>query len=121
MGYYSDVRFNTTKEGYERFKNMLNEGAKSWMFGSCDTPEVFDECDGEVIFGWDNIKWYGEFPEVRSVMQVYHALRDDSVPFEYVRIGEEFGDFDYDEDEHEWWEPPRLMRHIEPYMTINVW
>lgn len=121
MGYYSDVRFNTTREGYERFKEMLGD-ARELFFDSNGFPGVFDADEDGVIFGWDCTKWYSEFPEVRKIMNVYHALRDDGVPFEYVRIGEELGDYDYDEDDHRnWWEPPRLKRHIEPLMTINVW
>lgn len=119
MGYYSDVRFNTTKEGYEKFKAKLTEDAKSWLFSN-DEPEVYDEEDGEVIFGWNDIKWYDH--DVDDAMSAYYELRNDGVPFEYVRIGEECGDCEHEEEEMgDFLEPGKLRRHIEPRMTIGIW
>ena len=118
MGYYSDVRFNTTKEGYEKFKSKLAEDTKSWLFSN-DEPEVYDEEDGEVVFGWNDIKWYG--PEIDNIMHAYYTLREDGIPFEYVRVGEEYGDCECEEEETEFPEPYKLHRHIEPRMTIGIW
>lgn len=122
MGYYSDVRFNTTKEGYEKFKASLAEDTKSWLFPN-GKPEVYDEEDGEVIFGWDDIKWYQHsYQEIDDAMGAYRNLRYDDVPFEYVRVGEECGDYEYDaEEDGGYLEPWKLHRHIEPMMTINVY
>ena len=122
MGYYSDVRFNTTKKGYEKFKALLSEDTKLCLFGYTDRPWVYDEYEDEVIFGWDTVKWYDEFSEVKDVMRAYREVSDDA-PFEYVRIGEDRDDYEFNGADYAWYSPGNadLKRHIEPVLTINVY
>lgn len=62
MGYRSEVKIATTREGYDQMcerVDALSEGlGTSPLMGSCRQPDFFEESDGCVVFGWDYIKWY---------------------------------------------------------------
>lgn len=61
MGYRSEVKIVTTREGYDQMcerVDTLSEGlGTSPLMGSCRKPDFFEESDGCVVFGWDYIKW----------------------------------------------------------------
>lgn len=72
MGYRSEVKIVTTREGYDQMcerVDTLSEGlGTSPLMGSCRKPDFFEESDGCVVFGWDYIKWYeGLFADVSNV------------------------------------------------------
>lgn len=114
MGYYSDIRFNTTAAGYKEFLAAMPDefkDNKKWgLFDKDGKPEVFEEYDGGVMFGWDDAKWYtnwgtdlygnNPFADVQAVMAAFHKVLDNGVPIEYIRVGEESGDIEYGGDIH---------------------
>lgn len=114
MGYYSDIRFNTTAAGYKEFLAALPDEFKDptkWgLFDKHGNPEVFEEYDGGVMFGWDGVKWYTDwgtylygnnpFADVQAVMAAFNEVLDNGVPIEYIRVGEETGDIEYGGDIH---------------------
>ena len=72
MGYRSEVKIATTREGYDQMcerVDALSEGlGTSPLMGSCRKPDFFEESDGCVVFGWDYIKWYeGLLADVSNV------------------------------------------------------
>ena len=62
MGYRSEVRIATTREGYDlmcdKVDSVSAERTSYPLMGSDRQPEFFDEESGTVVFGWDSIKWY---------------------------------------------------------------
>jgi len=101
MGYVSDVRFITTRKGYERLISLIPEADRSaipFLFDENLRPQVFEEVDGEVLFGWDEVKWYDDepngFPGVVAVMRAY-SIASEEYPFEYMRFGEYEDDGEY--------------------------
>ena len=122
MGYYSEVRFNTTKEGYERFKEGIGCDTREMLNMDGDhMPEYYDEKGDSVIFGWCT-KWYDEFSWVRDAMFEYRYLREHDVPIEYIRVGEEMGDYDFEPecDEFDSFWRNRLDRHMSPAIGIEI-
>lgn len=100
MGYLSDVRFSTTKDGYREFRSHIPDevlGAYGWMFSSDGAPLEFDEDGNSVVFGWNQIKWYDGYEEVDAVMDAYRKVREHGVePICYIRVGEGYDDIEED-------------------------
>lgn len=107
MGYYSNVRFNTTKGGYEEFLAALPDefkDSRKWgLFDEGGRPEVYEDYGSGVMFGWDSVKWYTDYPasaggsdpfaEVKAVMAAFDEVLDNGVhPIQYVRVGEDEND-----------------------------
>ena len=74
MGYRSEVRIATTREGYDLMCDKVDSvsaGRTSYpLMGSDRQPEFFDEESGTVVFGWDSIKWYeGLLSDVTNVVE----------------------------------------------------
>lgn len=104
MGYYSEVAIALKKEDWERLKE---EAAKS---------EVFKDIEGGMTKLWEQItlvrdeyvvlyasclKWYDDLcPDVKFIMNFIRQ-----VEHEYLRVGEEFGDYDYEKTfEENYWD-----------------
>ena len=94
MGYYSEVAIALKKEDWERLKE---EAAKS---------EAFKDVKGGMTKLWNQIslvrdefvvlyasclKWYDICPDVKFIMNFFSQIEH-----EYLRVGEEFGDSDYE-------------------------
>lgn len=121
MGYRSEVRIATTREGYDLMcekVDFLSKGLDGYpLMGTGREPEFFDENDGCVVFGWDNIKWYeGTLVDVTNVTVALSELADREIPHEFCRIGETWDDIEFrasgDNEE--------LSLHVEPVTYINI-
>lgn len=89
MGYYSDVRISTDKTGYDKFIERCRPEVK-YLFGrTTNEPEFVDEDGDSVVFGWNSVKWYDWFGDVKSVMKALRTLGDEGYSFEYLRVGED--------------------------------
>lgn len=111
MGYRSDVKLITTKEGWEKIDKAARKAAG---VTDEDTPYLTDStcwtliCDGKYVLAeWYDIKWYeGYDDEVDAVMRTLGRLDSLNIPYHFLRVGEEYGDvqvMDGDagwEDEH---------------------
>ena len=121
MGYRSDVRIATTREGYERLCKHVDElsaGKNTCpLLGANRMPEFFEENDGSVAFGWDWVKWYdGTLVDVSNVTTALSSLIQDGVPCEFCRTGEKYDDIEfacYNENES-------LALHVEPSVSIET-
>lgn len=121
MGYRSEVRIATTREGYDLMCDridFISEGHDSYpLMGSERQPEFFDEENGTVVFGWDNIKWYaGLFCDVTNVVEAMGELEEQEIPYEFCRIGEDWDDIELRTSG----ENDELALHIEPSVAIDV-
>lgn len=134
MGYRSQVAVAMHKEDFLRFKAAFEakadadpdfDGGVSWAFSRrlekvpgresyCQFLASIDgvgmkEVRGKyVILTWNWWKWYTEFADVKFVMDFLEGLED----YQYVRIGEETTDVDY--------ESPGDMDLIYPGIGMNL-
>lgn len=75
MGYRSEVKIATTREGYDALLEIMDLKNESVsveypLIGSGVKPGYFEEEGGAVVFGWDAVKWYdGLFREVDDVVE----------------------------------------------------
>ena len=121
MGYRSDVRIATTRDGYDRmcrFVDAASKDRKSYqLMGMRRQPEFYDEHDGCTVFGWDSIKWYeGSLPDVTVVCNALGELDKAEVPYEFCRVGESYDDIEFtSRNDNE-----ALSMHVYPDVTIEI-
>lgn len=116
MGYYSDVRVSTTQEGFEFLKKYVT----SDLFGGYGYVEDVNDDDG-VVFGWDGVKWYGEFHEVAEFKNLLTVAGEKGIPYEYLEVGEDNATYSESSDDYGDIPDERLTHHIEANMTIDVY
>lgn len=121
MGYRSDVRIATTREGYDMMCDAVDDmgGERKChpLLGSKQVPDFFTEHDGCVAFGWDSIKWYeGFYADVDNVMRALGKLSGSGVPYEFCRAGESYDDIEF--ESHNGNEV--LSMHVYPNVAIEV-
>ncbi len=121
MGYRSEVRIAATREGYDLMcerVDAVSEGLDSYpLMGSDRQPDFFDEEDGCVVFGWDDIKWYeGLLCDVTNAAEALGELDEQDIPYEFYRIGESWDDIEFcTSGDNE-----NLSIHAEPSVAIEV-
>lgn len=100
MGYRSDVRIITSKEGFEKLKGFVEsylkennkDGTIDNLLESCDVKQ---EGKKQIYFGWDWSKWYeGDYPEVDAIMEGIDHLEKNEYSYRYMRIGESYDDIE---------------------------
>lgn len=121
MGYRSEVKIATTREGYDRMcehVDALSEGlGASPLMGSCRKPDFFEESGGCVVFGWDYIKWYeGLLADVDNVADALSEIDECGIPYEFCRIGESWDDIEFRASCNN----DNLALHVEPSVTIEI-
>lgn len=104
MGYRSEVRVVTTLEGFEAmqeiaFKIAEKEGIANDMtlfpVAGQDPDAFFDFYDAQedyLCFGFDWVKWYNNYKDVSLFMKTLEVANERGVDWQFIRIGEEFGD-----------------------------
>ena len=115
MGYRSEVKIATTREGYdqmcERVDALSEDSGTSPLMGSCRKPDFFEESDGCVVFGWDYIKWYeGLFADVSNVADALSEIDERGFPYESWDDIEFRASCNNDE----------LAVHVEPSVAIEI-
>lgn len=97
MGYYSDVKLITTKEGWKRIQREVKQAAPDgWTYTAGDeaaTPIM----DGKyVLVEHEDIKWYEtQFPEVDAFARELKRFDVEHIPYEFMRVGEDWTDTEY--------------------------
>ena len=105
MGYRSDVRLRTTKEGYEIMKaeidKCLEEKKKTGDRDFDYEPENLlktannTDIDGETVtVDWTYMKWYDCYVEVMAFNSALHILADKDIDYQFMRIGEDLDDIE---------------------------
>lgn len=128
MGYRSDVKCITTKEGFALIDKLVrkasgitkdNEDEEYWLTDGHNTQQI---CEGKyVLMEYEDIKWYeGYDPAVSAFMRGLEKLEDKNVPYRFGRVGEDYTDVDFREavpySSDKWNDMPRL----EVYRKIEV-
>lgn len=99
MGYRSDVRIRLTVKDYERMKNQFKKEIVDFDEKSLDVYKELKNVpcwkvtdDGEdieethdcIFFGWDYVKWYDNYADVKFIME----FLDECDHYAFCRIGE---------------------------------
>ena len=107
MGYRSDVRFSTTKEGLAFLRGELDRlnrerGLDHPLVGTGKDGKERDfdclaEAGGGVLFGFDGVKWHGPaWPEVAAFEAAMRSLDEAGFPWTSARTGEDPEDCETD-------------------------
>lgn len=96
MSYRSDVKLITTREGWERIRKevrKLGVDEKYSLVSGVGEPI----CAGKYVLAeWDSVKWYeGRDEEVDAIMRELRKFDVEHIPYQYLRVGEDWGDNDY--------------------------
>lgn len=128
MGYMSDVRIVTSKEGFEKLKEFV----KNYLKEHQENYNLLDECDvkeegkNQYYFGWNNIKWYeNDFSDVDAIMEGLQHLKENDYSYRYMRIGEDREDYDqqdYDANRESeiYLEYPSMLREFNDQYVIDL-
>lgn len=97
MGYRSDVKLITTKEGWKRIDKAVKkvcqiDNEDNWYLTREDNWVFI--CGGKYILAeWEDIKWYDWGDRgVSAIMEELEKFEKDNIPYELMRIGENWGD-----------------------------
>lgn len=122
MGYRSEVKIATIREGYDALLEIMDCKNKSSnvdypLIGSDIDPGYFEEGGGSVVFGWDSIKWHdGLYRSVDDVILALDEIGAKEHPYKFCRIGESWDDIEFrtvNENES-------LALHVEPSVAIEI-
>lgn len=104
MGYRSNIRIRTTKEGYEVMKkfveNYVKEIAEKDETGynwNLIEQAIETEMSGIITLDWNYLKWYegiDGYEDVDAIMKSLDELSDKDIDYQYMRIGEENDDIE---------------------------
>lgn len=127
MGYRSDIRIVTSKEGFEKLQEFVRNHLKK----NKENYNLLEECDikqegkNQCYFGWNYVKWYEhDYPEVVAIMEGLSHLGENEYSYRYMRIGESYDDIEeqsYDgEKENEIdLEYPNMLREFDDEYIIQ--
>lgn len=107
VGYQSNVRISTTKEGFEEIKEIIINTEKELMVFQF---LMFNEDKSGVVFGWDGIRWYDDFDSISQIQEVMDTFQERDIPYKFIRVGENEGDIEI----HEY------KSHLLPYVGLNI-
>ena len=101
MGYRSDVRIRTTKEGYEVMKKFVENYIKEKELKGTDWNLLdyakITEAEDSITLDWTDLKWYegiNGYEDVDAIMNSLYELSNKDIDYQYMRIGEEDDDID---------------------------
>lgn len=107
MGYYSDIKLVTTAKGIERLKrNMatIDIDLDQWA----DRVVRSGYADFTLVV-WKFRKWYPELPEINIFYFTLAQMKEDRIPYNYIRIGEDLNEGDI---ETKFFDPERVLPAI---------
>lgn len=127
MGYRSDIRIVTSKDGFEKLKefvkNYLKEHNENYnLLEQCDIKQEGKE---QCYFGWNYVKWYeNDYTDVDAIMEGLNYLSENEYSYRYMRIGEDREDYDeqyYDADRESelYLEYPNMIREFDDEYVMN--
>lgn len=106
MGYRSEIRVMTDLEGFETMQEIAFEIKEKdniadhmilFPIAGQDPDAFFDYYDAQedyLCFGFDWVKWYDTYKDVSLFMEVLEVANKRGIDWQFIRIGEEFGDID---------------------------
>ena len=121
MGYRSDIRIVTSKEGFEK----LSEFVKNYLKENKEDYNLLEECDikqegkEQCYLGWNCVKWYEyDYTDVDAIMKGLEHLGENEYSYRYMRIGENYDDieeqsYDGEKDKEIYLEYPSMVREFD--------
>lgn len=122
MAYYSSVRIAMRKDDFPAFcsqvEQLSDQMGDQWPLISTTIDPPIDIRDNHtIVFGWDNIKWYNDLPEVKSILQALDGMQAENKPYQLCVLGERYEDVEFtDADDN-----AELTIRIEPYVSFNIY
>lgn len=120
MGYRSEIRIITSKEGYEKLNEFVEQYLKDTeednLLKECDIKNIGKE---QCYFGWNDIKWReNDFKDVDAIMEGLNYLGENEYSYRYMRMGENYDDieeqfYDGEKDEDIYLEYPSMIREFD--------
>lgn len=128
MGYRSDVRIVTSKEGFEKLKEFVAEYLKEHNedYNLLDECDIKEEGKNQCYLGWDSIKWYEDsYDDVDAVMNGLRSLRENNYSYRFMRIGESYDDieelcYNGDKDREYDVEYPNMIREFDDEYVLSL-
>lgn len=117
MGYRSQVYLKTTTEGYiviKKFNDSIEVVAEKPLGGAI----IQRTSTGFYKITFNDVKWYeGTFKEVDNFMKALDLLKEQDIPYSFIRIGEDVDDIVYDCN----WtsDIPDAISSFEPVIDVN--
>lgn len=105
MGYYSEVTIRCEEKAFEMFK-------EAWKKAEMTPDKVLKTNDGteDYIIQWNMVRWDTDYPEVAAINDVIKKLnelqdpsdtKDEGLGYKFMRIGENLGDVETDQNDWE--------------------
>lgn len=100
MGYRSDVKIITTKEGWNMLDSVVrkmagitpaNQYTETWLTDESHTTII---ARNYVLGEWEWFKWSTWDDEVDVFMDTLNDLEEKEEPYRFVRIGEDYNDIE---------------------------
>ena len=123
MGYRSDVRIVTSKQGFEKLKEYVEKYLKEHneKYNLLENLDTDIKNDNECYFGWNSIKWYdfdAFYEHVRAIMHGLDRLQENEYSYRYAILGENNDDYEEqyyegNRDGEEYLEFPSLIREFD--------
>lgn len=130
MGYRSDIRIVTSKNGFEKLKefvkNYLEEKkVDTKEYNLLEELEVKVEGKNQIYFGWNYLKWYDGYLDVDAIMEGIDYLGENEYSYRYMIIGESYDDcqeqsYDGDKDKEIYLEYPSMIREFDDDYIKNI-
>lgn len=107
MGYRSEVAYIVNfrnKEIRDEYIALIKAhgGELLEALMECEAPEPMSEdSDAPINFYADYVKWYEDFPDVKAHTKIYQwavELYPDDCGYKFIRVGEESGDIEEEDD-----------------------
>lgn len=127
MGYRSDIRIITSKEGFDKLKEFVENYLKEKnyteynLLNECDIKEQGKE---QYYLGWNSLKWYDGYTEVDAIMKGLDYLEENEYSYRYMIIGESYDDVeesynDGERDKNIILEYPNMIREFDDEYVID--
>ena len=96
MGYRSDVRISLSTDGFNELSSYVYDyfknSNKHIQYNLLEHMDICHKSKKSIYFGWNDIKWYEDEPQISSIMLGLEHLKKDEYSTRYLRIGEDYND-----------------------------
>lgn len=97
MGYYSNWRLMTTVEGRKALEDYVKIHTPEGGHNLFNQLTVDKASKDTVLVGMDDVKFNLWYPEVKTFLDGLDYLKDDEIPYKFIRIGEDIDDMEEDD------------------------
>lgn len=96
MGYRSDVKLITTKEGWERLQEVERVSLPPDSAPYTDDENMCLLMNQYVLLELESVKWNDTFDsQVQAIMATLDSFDQQGIPYQFMRLGEDWEDVEY--------------------------